>query len=80
MFTSPSPRRFALAVALVLFSAVLLAFASNAWAGQITYDIRHLPAYQDGYALSGTITTDGNTGYITSLDITNWSWTATKWS
>jgi hypothetical protein len=36
------------------------------------------PAYQNGYTLSGTITTDGNMGQLSQSDINAWSWTATN--
>ena len=46
-------------------------------AGSITYDIVNYPDLQNGWTLSGTITTDGTTGTIQSSDITSWTWTVT---
>ena len=75
MSTSLSRRRSALAVASLLFLVILLAFATNSWAGTMTYDIVDYPAdetdliYSGTDAISGTIITDGNMGQITPNDI-----------
>lgn len=63
-------RRFALAAAPLLFSALLVFAASNARAENRIYSFVDYPAYQtDNIAggvdkISGTITTDGTTGQI----------------
>jgi PEP-CTERM motif len=44
-------------------------------AGQITYAIQNYPADQNGYTLSGSITTDGNLGTLSTSDIVAWTWT-----
>ncbi len=70
MTTSLFPCRSALAVAHPLFVAVLLAFVSNAWAGDITYNIVNYPVNQTDNVssgtdtISGTIITDGTIGPI----------------
>ena len=72
-------RRFALAAALSLFSAVLLATISNA-RGDI-YNFVDYPAYETDIAtgttdtLSGDIITDGATGSLTAADIVGGSYT-----
>ncbi len=43
-------------------------------ASSITYDIQNYPSLQNGYTLSGTITTDGHLGTLTQADITSWSY------
>jgi len=58
-------------------AALLLAVARPATAGFITYDLKDYPALQDGYALSGTITTDGTIGDIFAANVTAWSVTFT---
>jgi len=75
MSTSLSPRRSVLAVACLLFSDVVLATVSNAKAGDITYNIVDYPADEVDWSnpsftdsVSGTITTDGNFGPLTSSD------------
>lgn len=44
-------------------------------AGEITYSLQNYPADQEGYTLSGTITTDGVIGGLAASDIVSWSWT-----
>jgi hypothetical protein len=46
--------------------------APAALGGSITYNIVNYPELQNGYTVSGTITTDGQTGTITTADITSW--------
>jgi hypothetical protein len=46
-------------------------------AGQITYSIQNYAADQNGSTLSGSVTTDGNLGTLTSADIVAWTWTVT---
>ena len=72
MSTSLSHPRSALAVALLLFSAVLLASVSTARAENITYAMANY-AYQNGVTLGGTITTNGHTGELVPGDITGYS-------
>jgi hypothetical protein len=55
--------------------AMLIAAARTAEAGAITYAIQNYPADQEGYTLSGTITTDGVIGGLAASDIVSWSWT-----
>jgi hypothetical protein len=43
-----------------------------------TYNIQNYPALQNGWTLSGTITTDGAIGFIQASDITSWAWTVTS--
>lgn len=52
--------------------------AERARAGSITYHIIDYPSLQNGYTLSGTITTDGAIGTLARSDITAWSYTATN--
>jgi hypothetical protein len=47
-------------------------------AGPITYTIQSYSSLQSGDVLSGTITTDGNTGTLVAADITSWSYTIMK--
>jgi hypothetical protein len=37
------------------------------------YSFNNYPAYQNGYTISGTITTDGSTREIFTADITSWT-------
>jgi hypothetical protein len=46
----------------------------------LTYNLQNYPADQNGWTLSGTITTDGKIGTLTQSDITAWTWTITKGS
>ena len=61
-------RRFALAAVHLVFSAFVLGFASNAWAGDITYNIVDYPVNEANQqaagtdTISGTIITDGTVG------------------
>ena len=55
--------------------SMLIAAARTAEAGAIIYAIQNYPADQDGYTLSGTITTDGVIGGLAASDIVSWSWT-----
>ena len=62
--------------AMTLFT--LLTLPQAVLAGSITYDIVNYPDLQNGWTLSGTITTDATMGPITQLDITSWTWSITK--
>ncbi len=65
--------------ALIVTVAAIVGFqlipASHSWAGPITYDFVDYPALENGYTVSGTITTDGNTGTLLSSDVTSWALT-----
>jgi len=62
--------------AVMLFT--LLTLPPAVLAGSTTYNLVNHPDYQDGWTLSGTITTDGTIGLLQSSDITSWTWTVTK--
>jgi hypothetical protein len=53
----------------------ILALATPAPAGSITYGLKSYTNLQNGYSLVGTITTDGVIGTITAADITAWTFT-----
>src|SRR5271157_3999787 len=59
--------------AMTLFT--LLTLPQAVLAGSMTYDIVNYPDLQNGWTLSGTITTDGTIGTIQASDITSWTWT-----
>jgi len=67
---SPTLRTIMLFTLLTLPPAVM--------AGSTTYNIVNYPDLQNGWTLSGTITTDGTIGPIGSSDITSWTWTVTE--
>jgi len=52
--------------------------AAGSMGGTITYDFVSYAALQNGYTLSGTITTDGSLGPLSSADITAWNYTITN--
>jgi hypothetical protein len=54
--------------------------AADSMGGPITYHIQNYAALQNGYTLSGTITTDGTLGVLASSDIASWTFTVTKGS
>jgi hypothetical protein len=68
----PSLRRFTLVAA----SAISL-WCSPAQAN-IIYSLVNYPDDQNGWTLSGSITTDGKSGALTSTDVLSWSWTVTS--
>ncbi len=43
-----------------------------------TYNFLNYPDLQNGWTISGTITTDGTTGTIQSTNILSWTWTITN--
>jgi hypothetical protein len=47
--------------------------ATNSMGGSIVYNIQNYADLQNGFTLSGTITTDGTIGTLTSADVTAWS-------
>ena len=61
-------------------AGLVLAFGifSEASAGSITYNIVDMPADQNGFTVSGTITTDGVIGNLANSDITSWSVTISQ--
>jgi len=63
---------FALAIAVIMLVA---SGSGRTRAGSITYQLVNYPAYQNGWTLSGSITTDGTIGQIASSDIESWTWT-----
>ncbi len=60
----------------------MLVFAAGgpgqAMGGDITYQLINYPDYQNGWTLTGSITTDGKAGAISSGDIVSWTYTITK--
>lgn len=62
--------------AVMLFT--LLTLPSAVLAGSTTYNILNYPALQNGWTVSGTITTDGFIGDINQTDIKSWTWTITS--
>jgi len=63
----------------VLVSANSTAAATGTYVaqeGEITYDLVSYPTAQSGYALTGTVTTDGTLGNLSSTNIVSWSWQA----
>jgi hypothetical protein len=71
-------RRCFARAALFQAAAILLIYSSPHLArADIIYNLIDYPADQNGWSISGTITTDGMTGYLTSNDILAWTWTAT---
>jgi hypothetical protein len=55
---------------------LVFGFASgDAVAGAITYDLSDHPTLQSGNHISGTITTDGTTGLISTANIQSWEFT-----
>jgi hypothetical protein len=66
----------------VLAAAVPILVASGsgqARGGDITYQLVNYPAYQDGWTLSGSITTNGTLGLLTNTDdFLSWTWTVSQ--
>lgn len=63
---------------LVAITAACSALISGLQAAPITYAFVNNTAYQNEYSLSGSITTDGTLGPLSSSNITNWTWAVTK--
>jgi hypothetical protein len=66
--------------ALLLASlSLLLTFchAAGLKGASITYNIQSYAAFQNGYSLTGTITTDGKVGSLAATDFQSWSITVT---
>ena len=62
----------------VMTTLLLMGVSGLASAGPITYDLASYADYQNGYTLSGTITTDGTIGVISSTDVLAWNITMTN--
>ena len=54
------------------------ALISGLQAAPITYSLVNNAALQNGYTLSGSITTDGTIGVLSDSNITGWAWTVTN--
>ena len=63
---------------LVAITAACSALISGLQAAPITYSLVNNAAYQNGYTLSGSITTDGTTGRLSNSNITNWTYAVTN--
>ncbi len=59
--------------AVILFT--LLTLPPAVLAGSTTYNILNYPDLQNGWTVSGTITTDGFIGDLNENDIKSWTWT-----
>jgi hypothetical protein len=64
---------------LLAVAALVLSWTSHGacYAGPITYTIDNHPSLQGGDTVSGTITTNGTIGNLTTADILSWSFTIT---
>jgi hypothetical protein len=51
--------------------------ATNCMGGSIVYNLVNYADLQNGYTLSGTITTDGTIGTLTPADVSAWSFSVT---
>lgn len=67
--------RFATIVAVM---AIAFAFTPGAPAAPITYDLVNVPADQNGWTVSGHLTTTGTTGTLAASYVTSWDFTLTK--
>jgi hypothetical protein len=63
---------------LLLASLAVAAGMTTARADQITYNIVPYPSLQNGFSLSGSITTDGAIGLLSPTDIVSWSFEISK--
>jgi PEP-CTERM motif len=68
----PFLRRFTLVAAFAVSLPCLPAQANT------VYSLVNYPGDQNGWTLSGSITTDGKTGALMSTDVLSWSWTVTS--
>src|SRR5271157_5673059 len=65
--------------ALAIVATLLVASGSGqARGGDITYQLVNYPEYQNGWSLSGSITTNGAIGPLISADIVSMTATVTK--
>jgi hypothetical protein len=55
----------------------ILSLAPESQGGPIVYNFDSYPSFQNGYTLTGTITTDGTLGTILPSDLLSWNFTAT---
>ena len=65
----------------IIPAAVAIAIVMTAnisQAGQITYSLQNYAADQAGFTLTGSVTTDGNLGTLTTADIVAWTWTVSS--
>jgi len=62
-------------ISLAAATIAMLLVPSISEAGPITYVLQNYAADQNGSTLTGSVTTDGNLGTLTSADIVSWSWT-----
>jgi hypothetical protein len=62
----------------IKWAIAALLLAQSAHGGDITYDLLNNPQDHQGWNLSGTITTDGKLGALTSDDILSWAVTITE--
>jgi hypothetical protein len=58
----------------------LIGLGATSKANSITYDFVNYGSLQNGYSLSGTITTNGTIGELDSSEISSWTFTLTKGS
>jgi hypothetical protein len=63
---------------LAAITAACSALISGLQAAPITYSIVDNAAFQNGYTLSGSITTDGTIGALSGSNITNWTYAVTN--
>jgi hypothetical protein len=66
-----------IAIPLLILAATSLT-PREVGAASITYDVVNFPDLQNGYTVTGTITTNGATGTIPPSDITSWDITITQ--
>jgi hypothetical protein len=59
-------------------AALCCSLSSCLWAAPITYTFVDNSGFQSGHTLSGSITTDGTIGDISTENILNWNWTITN--
>ena len=59
-------------------AALCCSLISCLWAAPITYTFVDNSGFQSGHTLSGSITTDGTIGDISTENILNWNWTITN--
>jgi hypothetical protein len=63
---------------LAAITAACSALISGLQAAPITYSFVNNAAFQNGYTLSGSITTDGTTGALSNSNITGWNFVITN--
>jgi hypothetical protein len=63
---------------IVLAAAMLVLSGSGQARADLVYYLNNTPAYQNGWSLSGSITTDGTIGAITTANVESWTWTITQ--